>query len=174
MNLYLMNMIKIQSYQKGKFTLASGKQTDYYFNLKPSLFNANILQHITYSFSDLIQDESTDYIAGVGVGALPILIALSMETEKNVCYIRNQKKDHGTKDLIEGLLPPPFYEDEILFFDDVITTGKSVLYGIRLMREKGFNVKRVFVVVDRLEGGRENLEKENIKLISLFTKDDFK
>ncbi|MEM4589489.1 MAG: phosphoribosyltransferase family protein, partial [Thermoplasmata archaeon] len=75
-----------------------------------------------------------------------------------------ESKDHGTKDLVEGEIKKG---DEIIIVEDVITTGGSIIRAAKILRDYGAIVNKVLVVVDREEGGRENLSKENLELISL-------
>ena len=89
-----------------------------------------------------------------------------IETEKDLIIIRKKAKDYGTKNKIEGELKEG---DKVIIVEDVTTTGGSVLKAVKEIRENGGIVDRVFVVVDRLEGAKENLQKENVELIPLVT-----
>lgn len=154
----------------GKFILSSGKESDYYVNMKMAITDPKILKTIAKIVSSQICEEKIDKIAGPALGAVPIATAISLEAEIPMLMIRKAKKGYGTSELIEGTLQEG---DSIVVVEDVTTTGNSLLKAIRAIKENGGNVKRAVVVVDRDEGAIENLKNEGILLEPLLSINDF-
>jgi orotate phosphoribosyltransferase len=155
----------------GKFILSSGKESDYYVNMKMAITDPIILKTIARIVTEQISKENIDKIAGPALGAVPIATAISLESEIPMLMIRKAKKDYGTSQLIEGTLEEG---DSVVVVEDVTTTGNSLLKAIKAIEENGGNVKRAMVVVDRDEGGIENLKKEGVILEPILSINDFK
>jgi orotate phosphoribosyltransferase len=154
----------------GKFILSSGKESDYYVNMKMAITDPKILKAIAKIVSSQICEERIDKIAGPALGAVPIATAISLESEIPMLMIRKAKKGYGTSELIEGTLEEG---DSIVVVEDVTTTGNSLLKAIKAIKENGGTVKRAVVVVDRDEGAIENLKNEGILLEPLLSINDF-
>ncbi len=155
----------------GKFTLSSGKESDYYVNMKMAITNPDILKSIAKIVSNQINNGEIDKIAGPALGAVPIATAISLESSIPMLMIRKAKKDYGTSQLIEGEL---IKGDSVIIVEDVTTTGGSLIKAINAIKDNGGIVKKAIVVVDRAEGAIENLKKEGILLEPLISIDDFK
>jgi orotate phosphoribosyltransferase len=124
---------------------------------------------------DTIKGIDADYIGGLAMGAVPIMVAVvtkSLATSRPLkgFWVRKEMKDHGIVKAFDGHLEP---HSKVVIVDDVTTTGGSVMKAIKEARGKGCDIKAVITVVDRLEGAIENLEKEDIRLIALYTTKDF-
>jgi len=154
----------------GKFTLSSGKESDYYVNMKMAVTDPKILKVIAKIVSNSITPE-IDKIAGPALGAVPIATAISLESEIPMLMIRKAKKGYGTSKIIEGTLEKG---DSVVVVEDVTTTGDSLLKAVKAIEENGGDVKRAVVIVDRDEGAIENLEKEGVLLEPLLSINDFK
>ena len=111
-----------------------------------------------------------DKLAGPALGAIPIVTAVSLETSIPMLMIRKAKKGYGTSKLIEGDLEK---DDDVIVFEDVTTTGNSLINAIQAVKENGGIVKKAYVIVDRNEGAIDNLKKEGIDLEPLVTVNDF-
>lgn len=155
----------------GKFTLSSGKESDYYVNMKMAITDPNILELIAKIISSEIIEDKVDKIAGPALGAVPIATAVSLESKIPMLMVRKEKKGYGTAELIEGNL---LEGDSIVIVEDVATTGNSLLKAIKALEENGGVIKKAFVIVDRNEGALENLKKEGIQLEPLLSITDFK
>ncbi|MDP8011699.1 MAG: orotate phosphoribosyltransferase [Thermoplasmata archaeon] len=145
----------------GEFTLTSGKKSNYYINIKKATTNPAILIEITKAMAKYVSNEK---IAGIELGSVPLAVALSIQTGKPFVIVRKESKTHGTKEMIEGDL---LKGEDVLVVEDVVTTGGSVVRAINVLKENGANVKKVLAVVDREEGGKENIEKDGIEFIPL-------
>lgn len=167
----LMNLLKENDVIKfGKFTLSSGKESDYYVDMKKAITDPEILQTIAEIISDKISGNGIDKIAGPALGAVPIATAVSLISKKPLLMIRKEKKGYGTSKLIEGELK---VNDNVIVVEDVATTGNSLLKAIDAIEDNKGIVKRAFVVVDRCEGAAENFDKKGIKLEPLISISEF-
>ncbi|MGB9938045.1 MAG: orotate phosphoribosyltransferase [Methanobacterium sp.] len=155
----------------GKFILSSGKESDYYVNMKMAITDPKTLKSIAIIVSKQIEGKDIDKIAGPALGAVPIATAVSLESEIPMLMIRKAKKGYGTSKLIEGDLDEG---DSVIVVEDVTTTGNSLLKAIRAIEENGGKVKKAIVVVDRDEGAIENLKNEGINLEPILSINDFK
>ncbi|MBI5681057.1 MAG: orotate phosphoribosyltransferase [Methanobacterium sp.] len=154
----------------GKFILSSGKESDYYVNMKMAITNPQILKAIAIIVSSQIIDDNINKVAGPALGAVPIATAVSLESEIPMLMVRKAKKGYGTSQLIEGELKEG---DSIIVVEDVTTTGNSLIKAIKALEENGGKVKKAVVVVDRAEGAIENLKNEGIVLEPLISINDF-
>lgn len=150
----------------GDFTLASGKKSKYYIDIKKASANPRILKLIAREISRKIKNHSidADYIGCVALGGVPIAVAVSLETDLPLIIIRKEAKEYGTKGQIIGDF---IKNSRVLMVEDVATTGGSVLRAIRLLRDEGLLIKNVIVVVDREEGAHAALADEGIELTPL-------
>ena len=105
------------------------------------------------------------------LGAVPLAVALSLETKIPYVIVRKEKPTHGTGKQIVGKVTSG---QDALIVEDVATTGGSVVKALRVLREEGLNVKKVLVVVDREEGAEVSLKDENIELVPLVKASDLK
>ena len=147
----------------GDFTLASGKKSKYYIDIKKASANPRILKLIASEIAEKIKINSinADYIGCVALGGVPIAVAVSLEMDLPLIIIRQEAKDYGTKGQIVGDF---IKNSRVLMVEDVATTGGSVLKAIKLLRDEGLIIKDVIVVVDREEGARAALAIEDVEL----------
>ncbi len=161
--LYKNNIIKF-----GNFTLASGKNSPYYIDLRlvpsyPHQFRKMIknLQNLIDKQTGL---ENFDALVSVPTGGLVIASALAIETVKPLIYVRNKSKEYGTSKLIEGKLSSNM---KLVMIDDVATTGNSILNGIKQLQEAGSIISESYVVVNRLENANKLMDSVGVKLYQL-------
>ena len=170
----LLEIIKQRSLLKGRFTLVSGAVSNYYLDMKPTMFDPEGAHLIAEIVCDLLAGErDVDAIGGLELGAVPIIVAVCARSwhGRPVAgfVVRKEIKDHGTEQKIDGNFKP---DSTVILFDDVTTKGGSVMQAVRAVREKGATVKRIITVVDREEGAAENLKNEGIALQAIFTRRD--
>lgn len=154
----------------GKFTLSSGKESDYYVDMKRAVTDPEILSKVAEIISEKIGGLGVDKVAGPALGAVPIATAISLTAKLPLLMIRKEKKGYGTSKLIEGDLEEG---DSVVLVEDVTTTGKSLLKAIDAIENNKGIVKRAFVVVDRSEGALENFKNKGIELEPLLSIEDF-
>jgi orotate phosphoribosyltransferase len=152
----------------GNFKLSSGKESAYYVDLRLVPSFPHQFRKMVKSLQNLISEkiglDNFDYIASVPTSGLVIASALAIETVKPLIYIRQKPKDYGTGSLIEGKIPKG---SKVVLVDDVGTTGHSLLNAVKALKDAKIAVDSAFVIVNRLEGARENLENEKIKLYEI-------
>ncbi|MBI5207930.1 MAG: orotate phosphoribosyltransferase [Candidatus Firestonebacteria bacterium] len=156
------------------FTLASGKQSQYYFDCRPTTTDPLGQYLLGEIFFEKVSDFDISAIGGLTMGADPIAYAVCHTSYfKNkpikAFVIRKEPKKHGLKKLIEGEVTKG---EKVVIVDDVITTGGSTIKAINEARNAGLNVVKAVVLIDRQEGGKDNIEKLDVKVESIFTKDE--
>ncbi|NPA32159.1 MAG: orotate phosphoribosyltransferase [Aquificae bacterium] len=152
------------------FKLSSGKLSRYYVDLKRITFDpegAYLTGRVLY---ELLRKFSPSACGGLTLGADPLAYAVSFVsyTEGSPVkpfVVRKEKKEHGMGRRIEGNLQKG---ERVVVLDDVVTTGSSALKALRACREEGLEVVGVVAVVDREEGGKENIEREGVPFYSVF------
>jgi orotate phosphoribosyltransferase len=155
----------------GDFTLASGAKSNYYIDIKKASTNPRVLYLISQLMAEAVQRSGRRYdrIAGVVLGSVPLAAALSLATGIPYVMVRKERKDHGTSRLIEGDMNKG---DNVLVVEDVVTSAGSCISAIGTLREEGAVVHDLLSVIDREAGGREALNKINVKLTSLVKASD--
>ena len=171
----LCQIIKEKSYREGNFTLASGKQSKFYLDLKETTLNQEGIILCGMMMAELMERENFKPFAvgGMTLGADPLATALCMAAEqKNIkvqsYIVRKQPKDHGTLAWVEGAKTFP-KNAGLVILEDVVTTGGSSLKAAEKLIEAGFKIDAVITVMDRLEGAREAIEARGFKFFSLCT-----
>ncbi|MGB9200127.1 orotate phosphoribosyltransferase [Methanobacterium sp.] len=154
----------------GKFTLSSGKESDYYVDMKRAITDPIILSKVAEIISKKIDKLKIDRIAGPALGAIPIVTAVSIESTIPMLMIRKSKKDYGTSELIEGDLQNG---DRVIVLEDVTTTGNSLIKAVKAVISNGGIVDKAYVIVDRNEGAIANLKNEGVDLEPIVSVNDF-
>ena len=154
------------------FTLASGRQSNFYFNCKPTTLDPEGMNLIGTIIFDMIRGSAITAAGGLTLGADPIANALSVISYQkgrpiSSFIVRKDVKDHGTRSAIEGNVQAG---DRVLIIDDVITTGGSTITAIEQARRAGLVVDRIITLIDREEGGRENIRKHAENIESVLTR----
>jgi orotate phosphoribosyltransferase len=166
---FLIEQIKKFAVKRGNFTLASGKKSTYYLDLKLAYTNPDVMKEIIFEMKKRLQGSNVDRIAGMELGAVPLAVALSLETEIPFVIIRKEKKGYGAAKRIEGIINEG---DNVLLVEDVATTGGSIASAVEAVRDAGGKCSMAIAILDRLEGAAENLQKINISMTSLLTIED--
>jgi len=157
------------------FTLASGKKSDVYIDVKKTALSSEAMEMIGFAFFQELKLEPVDAVGGLTLGADPIAYATALISTINgkfldVFIVRKEPKAHGTQRWVEGNIRPDAWG---VVVEDVVTTGESTLKAIERAREAGFQVRKVIALIDREEGGAERIEQEGkVKFYSIFTKSD--
>ena len=163
-------LVKIGALRFGTFTLSSGKLSPYYIDMRIIPSFPEVFRKICSIYSRIIEEDldlkSFDRFAGIPISAIPYASCLSFNLKKPLVLIRKEVKEHGRQRRIEGVLIPG---DKVLPVDDVITTGGSLINVVKALLHEGAVVEKALVLVDREEGGVENLRKEGVNIYSLMT-----
>jgi len=171
----LIELVKDKSLTTGVVrVLTSGRTSNYYIDAKMTTLDPKGAFLTARMILDILKPFDIDAIGGYTLGADPIVSAvavLSAETERPLpaFIVRKEAKKHGERKMIEG----PFEKGwRVAVVDDVVTSGGSTLKACQAVEEEGGKVVLTLTLVDRLEGGRKNLEEKGYKFISLLTRDD--
>ena len=148
----------------GHFVLTSGAVSDYYIDIKNASTDPNTLKKIAEAMAEYA--EGYDLIAGMELGAVPLVVALSLKTKIPYVIVRKDKRKHGTSKQLEG---GSVKNKKILVVEDVTTSGGSVVKTLQILHENHGNVDKVLVVVDRESGAGEKIENLNVEFVPLLS-----
>jgi len=148
--------------------LRSGRKSNFYLDKYRFETQPDILSALGKLLAGRVASH-VDRIAGAELGAVPLAAVTSIACGKPCVFIRNQKKDYGTAQQIEGELKPG---ETVLIVEDILTTGGQVIEADESLKSTGAKIDRIVAVIDRLEGARENIEKAGYTFESLYTVKD--
>jgi len=160
--------------QEPSFKLVSGKMSHFYVNCKPTTMSPRGMFLVGHLVFDAIKDLKPDGIGGLTFGADPVAVATAFVSELkaipvNAFSIRKTQKDHGIVKWIEGDMNPG---QRVVIIDDVVTTGGSTIKAIERARSEGLEVVKTVILVDRQEGGLENIREHVKDVTAIITRDD--
>ena len=156
------------SYLKGDFVLRSGKRSNRYFDKFLFETDPALLKRLGSQLAALVPKE-TQRLAAPELGAVLLGGAVSMETGLPLVLVRKEPKGYGTAKQLEGRLAAG---DRVTVIEDVVTTGGDSLRSAQVLRDAGLEVIHLVVVLDRGEGGEENIRKAGIPYSPLFRMKD--
>jgi orotate phosphoribosyltransferase len=152
------------SYLKGDFVLRSGKRSNRYFDKFLFETDPTLLRRLGKSLASLVPKE-TQRLAAPELGAVLLGGAVSMETGLPLVLVRKEPKGYGTSKQIEGRFERG---DRVTVIEDVVTTGGDSLRSAQVLRDAGADVIHLVVVLDRGEGGEENIRGAGLSYSPLF------
>ncbi len=161
----IIKLFQIGCIQFGNFTLKSGIKSPVYIDLRILVSYPKILKLIAKEYAKVLKKIDYNRIAAVPYAALPLAAAVSFLLNKPWIYTRKEVKDYGTKRPIEGQYKKG---EKIVLIDDLITTGDSKLEVIQPLKNEGLKINDIVVLVDREQGGKEQLTKRGYRLYSVF------
>jgi orotate phosphoribosyltransferase len=173
----LFALIKARSFSRGNLTLVSGRTTNYYFDMKPTMFHPAGAAWIAELMLDRIENLKADYVGGLAIGAVPLVNSIAMLSHQrgrpiSGFFVRAQVKDHGTQRRVEGT-SESLAGKNVVIVEDVTTTGGSASTAVEAATAEGANVVLVLSIVDRLEGAVENFKNRGIAFQAIYTADEF-
>ena len=175
----LAEIIRKRSFGRGEITLASGRKSDFYFNLKPTMLDpegASLLAELTY---EALKDDNLDFVGGLEMGAVPLAGAIAQLSWIKghpiaAFFVRKKPKEHGARLAVEGLAKGENLQGKrIVIVEDVTTTGGSALKAAEAVRDAGGEIVLVFTMVDREEGAAETFAEAGIEFRSLYRAGEF-
>ena len=153
---------------EGSFVLRSGVTADVYFDKYQFESDPDSLAAIAAHLVPLIPDD-TELLAGLELGGVPIATALSLTTGIPAVFVRKQAKSYGTAKLAEG---PDIAGKQLLVVEDVVTSGGQIVESVGQLRSLGAKVTSALCVIDRQQGGADNLSAAGVEMHALFTRAD--
>lgn len=156
------------------FKLVSGKMSSFYVNCKPATLSPRGMYLTGHLIFDALKDCSVQGVGGLTFGADPMAIATAFvseirKTPIKAFSIRKEKKDHGISGWIEGDMHPG---EKVAILDDVATTGISTIKAIERAQSENLQVVKVVILVDRQEGGLENIQRHVSSITAIITKEE--
>ena len=173
----LIDLLREKSFKftdEPSFRLVSGRMSRFYVNCKPTVLSPRGMFLTGHLMCEAIADIDVAGVGGLTFGADPIAVATAFASELRgrpvkAFSIRKTQKDHGIVKWIEGDLVKG---DRVVVIDDVATTGGSTIKAIERAREEGMAVVRVVILVDRQEGGVENIRAHVPDVRAIVTRDE--
>ena len=160
--------------EKPTFKLVSGRTSRFYVNCKPTTLSARGMFLTGHLMFEAMRDSGASAVGGLTFGADPIAMATAFASELNgqpvnAFSIRKTQKDHGIVKWVEGDVRPG---EKVVVIDDVATTGGSTVKAIERARGEGLEVVRAVILVDRQEGGLDNIRSHVADTTAIITRDE--
>ena len=172
----LLELILDVSFERRKVTLASGRESDFYLDLRQTLMRPRgVVLAGELALEQLLAGPAVDAVGGMAIGADPITasiitLAAIEGRELRGFIVRKETKEHGKGRAVEGPVAPG---EKVVIVEDVVTTGGSSLRAIERVEQFGLSVVGVLAIIDRLEGGAEAFAEKGYQLRTLLTVRDF-
>jgi orotate phosphoribosyltransferase len=171
----LADLIKERSFRRGNFTLASGKQSSYYFDSKPTMLHPEGAALLAELIVQELSAVEADCVGGLEMGAVPLIAPVAIKSREAGrpllgFFVRKAPKDHGTRQRIEGL---DVAGKTAIILEDVTTTGGSAMQAVEEVRKAGGQVALVLSILDRGEGAAELYAAAGVPFRSLFRAEEF-
>jgi len=156
------------------FKLVSGRMSRFYVNCKPTTMSPRGMYLTGHLMVEVIKDSGASAVGGLTFGADPIAMATAFASELkgwpvNAFSIRKTQKDHGIVKWVEGDIQPG---EKVAVIDDVATTGGSTIKAIERARSEGLEVVQSVILVDRQEGGMDNIRAHVSDATAIITRDE--
>ncbi len=171
----LFDLLKERAFRRGQITLASGRQSDFYFDMKPAMLEPEGASLMAELILQALRSVKVDAVGGIEMGAVPLIAPVAMRSlafDRRLCgfFVRKTVKGHGTTKLIDGA---SIAGKDVVILEDVTTTGASSLLAVKAAREAGAMVSLVLSIVDRGEGAAELYAEAGVPFKSLFRAEEF-
>jgi orotate phosphoribosyltransferase len=155
------------AYLEGDFVLRSGRRSSYYLDKYRFETRPDLLRPLGRAIADAVAEHEPDAVrlAGPELGAVALAAAASLESGLPFLIVRKEAKDYGTSNRLEGV-----YGDGecVCLVEDVVTSGGAAIEAVVALREAGLRVSNAICVVDREEGGVDELARHAVRLRPLF------
>ena len=169
----LRDTIRAHAYLEGDFVLRSGRRSRYYLDKYRFETRPELLGPIGERLAAAVAEHEPDAVrlAGPELGAVALAASAALASGLPFVIVRKAAKEYGTAKRIEGVFEPG---ERICVVEDVVTSGGAVLDSVQALREAGLEVRTAICVVDREEGGADELARHAVRLRSLFRAGDFR
>lgn len=152
--------------KKGKFILTSGKTSDFYVDMKKALGHPKVSKIICNGLCKIIDKKAT-CVASIGYGGLPLASRVSLKLGLPLVVVREKRRQHGLKNLIDGYVPTE--NDKVVIVDDVFTLGTSISKILKALAGTKAQILAGYVVVNRGDTSRFNIPIEHLLLLKHLT-----
>ena len=175
----LMRLIRERSFGRERIRLASGRESDFYFDMKPTMLHPAGAAWLAELILDEIAELNADAIGGLEMGAVPLAATAAAFSHVRgqpltAFFVRKKSKEHGAQKLVEGLPKGETLRGrKVVIVEDVATTGGSAIQAVRAVRDEGAEIMLVLATVDRQEGAAETFAAAGIPFRALFTAEEF-
>ncbi|HEY2136847.1 MAG TPA: orotate phosphoribosyltransferase [Xanthobacteraceae bacterium] len=175
----LRDIIHARSFGYGEIKLASGRTSNFYFNLKPTMLDAEGAALLAQLTLDALAGERVDYVGGLEMGAVPIAGAVAQlghmtGAPVQAFFVRKKPKEHGARLSVEGLMPgESLRHKRVVIVEDVTTTGGSAIKAVEVVREAGAEIAFVLTIVDRDEGATEAFAAQGLDFRAIYRAAEF-
>ena len=167
------DIIKRLSFLRGSFVLSSGRTSNYFLDMKPTMLHPEGASLLAELVLNKLEGVKVHYIGGLAMGAVPLVSQIAMLSHARGrpvpgFFVRKAVKDHGTQKLIDGVKQGDLAGMSVVILEDVTTTGDSAMVAVKAAQDAGANIELVLSIVDREEGAAEFFAKQNIPFKWLF------
>lgn len=176
----LFEIIREKSFSRGpEITLASGRKSNFYFNMKPTMLDGEAANLIAEMLLERLKEARADLVGGLEMGAVPLVSLIAAAAHRaglplGAFFVRKQAKGHGTQQRIEGLAPGEVLSGKrVVILEDVTTTGGSAIQAVEECRAVGAELVGVITLVDRGEGAADAFAELGLPLDRLFGAREF-
>jgi orotate phosphoribosyltransferase len=171
----LFMLLKERAFRRGKIILASGRESDFYFDMKPAMLDPDGASLLAELILQELQGVQADCVGGLEMGAVPLIAPVAMKSldygrHLQGFFVRKAIKDHGTKKRVDGA---DITGKSVVILEDVTTTGGSAMDAVKAVTEAGAKVALVLSILDRGEGASDLYAAAGIPFKSLFRADEF-
>lgn len=171
----LFMLLRERAFRRGRVVLASGKESEYYFDMKPAMLDPDGAELMAELILKEIQGVTADAVGGLEMGAVPLIAPVAMKSPAHGRYlpgffVRKAVKDHGTQKRIDG---NDIAGKSVVILEDVTTTGGSAMDAVKVVEAAGAKVAMVISILDRGEGAAELYAKAGVPFKSLFKAEEF-
>jgi orotate phosphoribosyltransferase len=171
----LFALLKEKAFRRGRVVLASGRESDFYFDMKPAMLDPDGAALMAEIILQQLQDVRADCVGGLEMGAVPLIAPVAMRSPEfgrrlPGFFVRKAVKDHGTKKRVDGC---DIAGKSVVILEDVTTTGASAMDAVKAVTEAGAKVALVISILDRGEGAADLYRDAGIPFKPLFRAEEF-
>jgi orotate phosphoribosyltransferase len=171
----LFALLKERAFRRGRVVLASGRESDFYFDMKPAMLDPIGAGLMAELILQELQGVKADCIGGLEMGAVPLIAPVAMRSldfgrRLPGFFVRKAVKDHGTKKRVDGA---DIAGKTVVILEDVTTTGGSAMDAVKAVQDAGAKVALMLSILDRGEGAADLYAKAGIPFKSLFRAEEF-
>jgi orotate phosphoribosyltransferase len=171
----LFELLKVRAFRRGRIVLASGRESDFYFDMKPAMLDPDGAALLAELIMHALDGVEADCVGGLEMGAVPLIAPVAIKSRDfgrslPGFFVRKTVKDHGTKKRVDG---NDVAGKTVVILEDVTTTGGSALDAVQAVHEAGGRVSLVLSILDRGEGADAVFDDAGVAFKSLFKAQEF-